>query len=307
MAVKVSNSDDSIKGGKLWVFGDSFAMEPNAHYDYKNSSDWIWPRQLASNLPNCDAVRLVGRYGISNEYLMKMLSDFKFDLTPKDYIVVITTSIMRQWLFPDAPELSNLHGLWYKFNNAPTALAERFHSEEEYDEKKGITKKQKKAFNAYYDELFLLNSAKRGQMFLEAFLGWIEFIFRNNVPNIITLAGFDVQNLHTSNYNLCDIDEAEFKTNEIKRKFLFAKGNDGADPRVMHLSQPNHDVLAEKIYTGFMTRQDIDLTTGFHKNLFEGVEFKNWRADTTQITEEKDLNGVTLRDENVGQVVSTWY
>ena len=290
---------------KLWIFGDSFAIEPNKHYNYRNKSDWIWPKQLLRKMSDIDKIEIIGIAGCSNEYIMKLITDARPDFAPGDYLIVITTSIMRQWIFPDCPELGNIHSLinfyymeaeqtknydqrpWYiPFFPITTTLDKR------------ITKKQKKALESYYTELFLLNSEERGKIFLETFMTWAYSLGNwHNLKSVVILPAFNSQPLHTSsNGMLLEIDAAEFKkkgvlsmeSSQLDRREKFIHKNDGVDPRIMHLSRPNHSVLADKLYNFFVNQTDIDLSSGFHESLFDD-KFENWRLpkEDYQIAEDK--------------------
>ena len=45
--------------------------------------------------------------------------------------------------------------------------------------------------------------------------------------------------------------------------------NDQIDPRLNHLSFENHDIMARKIMASIQLDKDLDLTSGFSKNIYQ--------------------------------------
>ena len=55
-------------GPCLWVFGDSYVSEANAHYNYTNRSNWVWTTRLAKKL-GLNRSCVVAQYVKNNEAL----------------------------------------------------------------------------------------------------------------------------------------------------------------------------------------------------------------------------------------------
>jgi hypothetical protein len=232
---------------KLWVFGDSFVIEKNKHYDFTNSVDWAWHKQIAKKL-KCEEIRVVGEFGISNEFLMNLIMKNKHLISKDDYVIIITTQIGRQWLLEKFPEYANISGLFHSDRIQKQGLPK-------------ISKKQNNALVNYLNEIFPDNSITLGHLFLESFLCWIGCqaeIF--NWGQTFVMSGFESQQLHHTQVSLYDLEMTEFTDHSIKQYFL--DQGQGVDRRIMHLSKPSHDWLADKIVEWYETKwkPDVDWT-----------------------------------------------
>lgn len=227
----------------LWIFGDSFASARNKNFP-DGPPDYIWSLQLAKKL-NCDELKIEALPGVSNEWIFKQIKINEFKIQRSDKVVVITTASDRIWLIKDQPSLANIH---------MTNL------------KKLITRPQYKAIESYLIEFGDMHKELSMQRY-EQFLLWL-----NNLPYMkCILPGFDATPYHNivngSPDTLCSVDEAEWTSAESKYEHLRKPGVLD-DFRINHLSEPNHNVLAEKIYQHFITGKPVDLSTGFTTNLY---------------------------------------
>jgi len=228
----------------LWIFGDSFASARNKNFP-AGPPDYQWSLQLAKKL-NCDEVKIEALPGVSNEWIFKQIKDNESTINMRsDKIVVITTASDRLWLIKDQPSLANIH---------MTNL------------KKLITRSQYKAIESYLVEFGNMHEELSVQRY-EQFLLWL-----NSLPYMkCILPGFDATSYHNivnGNLNtLCSIDEAEWISTDSKYKYM-RKTSTLDDFRINHLSESNHNVLAEKIYQYFVTGKPVDLSTGFATNLY---------------------------------------
>jgi hypothetical protein len=266
---------------KLWVFGDSFVVERNKHYNFSNSVDWAWHKQIAKKL-KCSEIRVVGEFGISNEFLMHLIMQNKHLISKNDYVIIITTQIGRQWLLEDHPQYSNIAGLYH----SPKI------------QKKGLfrlSKQQNKALVDYYKVIYPDNSVTLGHLFLEAFLCWIGCqaeIF--NWGQTFVMSGFESQQLHHTQVSLYDLELTEFVDHDTKQFFLDQGG--GVDRRIMHLSKRSHDWLADKILEWFDTRwkPDVDWTLPDVEPLFSDKQsVLDWQGigeyETIELPEKPNM------------------
>lgn len=229
---------------KLWVFGDSFVLEKNKHYNFTNSVDWAWHKQIAKKL-KCEEIRVVGEWGISNEFLMHLIMENKHLISKDDYVIIITTQIGRQWLLEKFPEYANISGLFHSDLIRKQGLSK-------------LSKKQNKAMANYLIELYPDNSITVGHLFLESFLCWIGCqaeIF--NWGQTFVMSGFESQQLHHTRVSLYDLEMTEFADHSVKQYFL--DQGEGVDRRIMHLSKPSHDWLADKIVEWYETKWKPDV------------------------------------------------
>ena len=262
----------------LWVFGDSFVNEENYHLNFKNTSDWCWTRNLAKKL-GCDELRVNGTHGVGNEFIWYMISELKTKIKPEDYIVVVTSSVTRRWLFKNYPNYSNILGLheggWAS-----------------------LSKKQKKSLKNFVQDIFLDSANEIGHIHLELVLHWIYQTAQwRNWRNFFVIAGFESQPLHSVDFSLCDLEVSEFAVCEWKQDFL--DNSEKIDKRIMHLSKDNHLWLSEKIYQWFQAddKRTVDFSIQDRKPIFNDHQSMiNWKL------EEHEYNIVDDDQQGVSRV-----
>ena len=276
-------------GPCLWVFGDSYATEANAHYNYTNRADWVWTTRLAKLLGfprSC----VVAQYGVSNEWIMTQVKGYKHHITPEDVVVIVSSGMGRRWFFKHSPELCNFASLWN------TALQRKeFWKQERWD---GKGKQVQKAIDYYLtylaDENDILDSA-----YMEMFLAWCYQARQwGQWKNMILLAGFEAMPLHSGNAtkaSLFDIDGAEIDKENIEHKQEFLHHYKYKDPRIMHLSRPNHEVMAQKLYENIANNKPLDFTTGFETDLY--LDESTWKTPLLS-EEEFNFGGETITSHN---------
>ena len=263
-------SKNKIPSGPcLWVFGDSYVTEANPHYNYTNRSDWVWPTRLAKLL-GFKKSAVVSQYGTSNEWIMAQVKGYRHNINPEDVVIIVSSGMGRRWFFKHSPELSNVAGLW-------TSAFQRkeFWKQDRWE---GKGKQIQKALDYYLtylaDENELLDD-----IYLETFLAWCYQSQQwGQWSNMVLLAGFEGMPLHSGNAteaSLFDIDGAEINKDDITCKQKFLDYNKGKDPRIMHLSKPNHEVMAQKLYEHIANKKPLDWTTGFHQNIL--LDKSTWK------------------------------
>lgn len=222
----------------LWIFGDSFGLPQNHHKQFKNNTDWFWGQQLV-HLLGCGQLINHSQMGCSNEYIQyTMMQQFQH-IQKDDYVVVITTDTHRAWFFKDRPWLGNI----------TTAI-------QAYEKNKAeISRSEYQQLKSY---VLLNDNDKQGKMRLEAFVGWCHFASQMQHYRLCVLPGFDTSSIHHARGgNLQTIDIGEFVVDRRTQspeavwqsRMDFFRNHSSVDPRIAHLSKPNHDVLAHKITT----------------------------------------------------------
>jgi hypothetical protein len=277
-------------GPCLWVFGDSYATEANAHYNYTNRSNWVWTTRLAKLL-GFKRSAVVAQYGVSNEWIMSQIKGYKHHISPEDVVVIVSSGMGRRWFFKHSPELSNFASLWN------TVLQRKaFWKQDRWD---GKGKQVQKAIDYYLtylaDENPILEDA-----YMEMFLAWCYQARQwGQWRNMILLAGFEAMPLHSGNQfknaSLFDIDGAEIDKDNIKHKQEFLKHYGFQDPRIMHLSRPNHEVMAQKLYENIANNVSLDFTTEFEKNLY--LDKSTWKTPLLS-DDEFNFGGETITSHN---------
>lgn len=222
---------------KLWVFGDSYCLPNMKTEDWKCSP---WPKLLGKNL-GVSHTEIHAQYGVSNNYISYLMRDNLHLIKPDDKIVIITTTIGRNWWFKDYPHLTN-------HNAVDSPL---------------LNRNQRNAITQYLLELS--SNEVNSIISMENMIAWCRITANKmNVP-IAIIAGFESINDHTSVGSLFEVDWKEHGSFEQKQMFLDT--NNRMDPKDCHLHPDNHVILAEKIYDYFKHQKPIDLTTGFRKDI----------------------------------------
>ena len=225
---------------KLWIFGDSYGV--HVAQDPKKITPWFWAYALAKKL-KCDTYKNHCQMGVSNEYIQHLIKENQDNISKDDYVIVITTSIMRRWFFEDKPFVSNFY--INNFNECVTP--------EEYE-----------SVRRY---VVHLNNPKLNDIYFESFLGWLHYNSIKNDWNMIVLPGFESDGYPISfKYNvtgsLFDICSNEFYSEKDSIWFNNVYSNK-RDKRAGHLLKDNHKILCNKIYKTFVNNIDLDLQTGF--------------------------------------------
>jgi len=233
---------------KLWVFGDSYgvhvAQNPNS------ITPWFWAYDLAKKL-KCSQYENHCQMGVSNEYIHKCIKNYKDEISSDDYVIVITTSILRKWFFKDRPFISNFY--IDNFNDM-------------------VTKDEFESVRRYVTHL---NNPDLNSIYFEDYLGWLHYMSRKNDWNMLVLPGFEsdgypISDRYIVKGTLIDICSNEFSSNE-SAKWFYSSFSNGRDRRAGHLLKDNHTILSNKIYNTFEQNEELDLTNGF----FKGTIIKN--------------------------------
>lgn len=227
---------------KLWVFGDSYGV--HIAQDPKKITPWFWAYELAKKL-NCDQYENHCQMGVSNEYIHKCIRDHKDEIGTEDYVIVITTSILRKWFFKNKPFISN----FYIDNFNENVTKDEFESVRRY--------------------VVHLNNPELNNIYFEDYLGWLHYMSRKNNWNMLVLPGFEadgypISDRYTVKGTLINVCSDEFSTNDASQWFYSSFSN-GRDRRAGHLLKDNHNILCNKIYNTFQKNDELDLTNGFIK------------------------------------------
>ena len=228
----------------LWVFGDSYALP---YHTDEQESRIHWQFSLMKNL-NCDSVKTFAAAGAANEWIYSQFTEQLNQITPNDFVVFVSTQVNRRWFFPDNIGSSNYgviqRGLADLSNEQKTAL---------------------KYYIAYLDNpiMSFIN--------FECLCNSIHRVSEQNKINLLILPGFENQGYPISgryqvNGSLFDICINEVKGKDMDSWMHFiSKIHKGLDPRVGHLSQDNHQILADKLAATFLKNKILNLEQGFRE------------------------------------------
>ena len=229
---------------KIYFFGDSFTV------DYK--TDWTWTRQLAEKL-HVQGLVNNSEPGTSNDWILMKLREFIPQMTREDIVVVCTTSLYRYWFFKDNPELSNyMIGNWDK-------MAAKDIDQDTIDAVQGyVTQLQR-------DDIDLFR--------FETQIAWLKGCRDTIGFQLLLIPGFEMGidfkglvRVHGDMTNT--VSNGEFLTKQDDEQWY----RKGIDTRYNHMIRDNHDVMADKCLNSILTGNDLDLTTGFKRNILRGDE-----------------------------------
>lgn len=227
---------------KLWIYGDSFAVDFNV--------DWQWHRQLAKNL-NCD-LTVNGVFGVANDWILLTLSHdiLANNIQPEDSVVVIISDPSRYWFLEQHPSISNYHNTTHLHK---------------YQSRHGVNNEQIKSIELYYKHI--------QKDFVDAFrydahISWLNHtsqeLKKSNI-RFCAISGFDIQGfiplqsqIPITGSLVNAISSPEF-TSEHDELAWYDQGV--PDQRLNHMLKDNHQILAEHLYQGIVTEQGVDLNT----------------------------------------------
>lgn len=236
---------------KLIILGDSFGfVDPT--YDY------LWQLSVASNLKR-DLVSIAANGAASNWLLSKLLYA-EAGINEDDLLVLVVPYWERLCIWPQSPDLTSL------------ACLDSLGKHELSDAKwKPYTKKEQQAFESYF--LYLKNDEFTRSLYA-ALMHWVNSIGSRLKQKPLILFGFKSE-YSTIQLNNCDIASGclfdvcinEFKS--IDTWYNIIENTPFVDPRINHLSECNHKVLAEKLIEYYTTGTVPNLTQGFHQFFIE--------------------------------------
>lgn len=227
---------------KLWVFSDSYGFLPaDRYHEWK---DKHWYRLLSDKLGCTEDFKSIAHNGCANEWISFQIEKNFDDIDENDYVVVVATDKDREWFFPNDVGISNIY-----MHNVGNHIS-RNH-----------------AVAIDYYKHFLKNNYQSDIRF-NWYINYIKYKFSNH--KLIILPGFE-NNLTVFNdkfstkgtlFEICQLE-----INQIKHRSWenWLQNNRHIDPRVGHLSYCNHQVLSDKLYNSFKRVENLDLTSGFHK------------------------------------------
>jgi len=222
----------------IWIFGDSFF---NCIPEHTNT----WHQQLGP-VKNC------ALEATSLDWMYAEYSRHEGSFTQGDTVIVGLTTLDRTWFFADNPQASQVFR-----GHAPNT----------------ITQQQVEAVMLYSE--FLMNPFPR-MVHLENFLARLDHTAQHLTVKILVIASFPDSLQIISDLNLA----ARYQHVTLAQGTLMQASLDEwatppstmKDPRSNHLSQVNHDRLAELI-TQWMQNPMPVILTEFHTNILNPEKF----------------------------------
>lgn len=244
----------------IWVFGDSYVEERGV--------DWQWFKQLGK-LMN-EPVIALGESGVNNDFITHQiyLHLEQEKIHKDDWVIQVHTQYSRQWFFKDRPKLSN-----FVHHTDPTVL--------------GMTRDEKRAADSWIKYLYnpecLRWQTYANSLAMHTAVNWLSGGARSLIiPGFHN--GFFPFNPHIGVKGTLTECVSYLETADLA-EYEKMLTQDGGDPRVNHMSQTNHSILAQKIadsrttgelnlLKGFdiqrtLTRDDFESDQGFQEYLVE--------------------------------------
>jgi hypothetical protein len=170
------------------------------------------------------------------------------EITPNDFVIFVSTQINRRWFFPDNVGSSN-------FGVSHSDLAD-------------LSSDQKTALKYY---MTYLDNPIMSFINFECLCNSIHYVSEKNKINLLILPGFEQKGYPISGRYQVSGSLFDICVNEVKGKDLDSWTNfisnihKGRDPRVGHLSENNHQILAEKLSDTFLKNKILNLEQGFRE------------------------------------------
>jgi len=233
---------------KLWITGDSYS------YIFPEDRDSrIWISQLANKL-NC-TVENGSISGASQDYCWQYLEDNKTNISPDDYVIVLLTKPNRYWLFEDKPEASN---------SKITNMAEM------------VGFKRAKIAKDFFNHI---QRPEMDIMLVKNRLGWLDHVAHHRKwHKTLVIVGFNQEygsensypSLMFSKGNINEDISRQEQQDHTEREFF-----EGYDARYHHMVYSNHKIFANKVYETLVNNVQLDLTTGFIKQILTKDQLEN--------------------------------
>jgi hypothetical protein len=228
---------------KLWVFGDSYAAPFDKSIHGPSTAHWA---EILREKLECSYLELKAHCGAPNEWIYFQFKESLPLISPDDFVVVVTTQISRRWFF-----LNNVGSSNFNISSISTS---KLSNEEKISLK--------------YYATYLNNDHMSASIF-DSVCNSIHYLSEKHNLNTILLPGFEEKGFplsgkYTVSGSLFDVGINEIVGKSHKAWFDFIKNkNNGIDPRVGHLSEPNHYILSEKLYKTFINHTVLELNAGF--------------------------------------------
>jgi len=234
-----------------WFFGDSYSIPLDSVAQGSDveagkiqthpSYGALWPYEdnwisLVCKGLKVSTANIVAQYGVANDYIFKNVVDHYPHMQDGDYVIIQLTSSNRKWFFPEEPALSNIV------------------------QRVGYTPERREAIEQYLK--YLQNDQLDNIQFMSHVYALQLLITSRPTVNFLLLPGHNPVPGVTGNLTH-DVCNPEISGNP--KRFYDAHNN--FDPRLNHMTDVNHIILADKILAFFNDGQLIDLTTGFKKDL----------------------------------------
>tara|TARA_B100000035_G_scaffold105736_2_gene89693 strand:+ start:5000 stop:5974 length:975 start_codon:yes stop_codon:yes gene_type:complete len=271
---------------KLWLFGDSFLAEQP-----KNTPTEIlkktWYNQIGMLL-HADIYNTAIN-GSSIEYLMMMLIENKDIMKRGDYAIFVLTEPTRKWFIEDRPDWGNL---WMAGGYSQYPVKKVVQAIDDY---KDHLANEAAHLSLFYGAVGFINHIckNKGIKFciLPSFRPHISLKYDEHGPDAWKHTGHNVTEVSLMGQmlniigDLTKISTEEFgdgdQDGDAKKVWhnIMQEKWRGCDQRLNHLTEPNHEILAKKVYNCLIMGHDVDLTSNFQKSVINEDNYRDINPD----------------------------
>lgn len=225
----------------LWIYGDSFSVENNPDSGVEKT----WTETVATILGL--EISNNAEHGISNDYLYKSILNDIESWETGDCVIIQLTAPWRVWFFEHLPHLSNFTNCTLDSNLEEAQI----NAVDEYT---------KYLFNkeALMTQYYIIQSALKN------------LCLQCSDIKILVLPGFHpVEDIPGTLSTIC---MNEFENETVSTNF-YKYWN--IDPRINHLVEDNHLLLAERVCEFFIDGQLPDLVNGYATSVITSKNYKD--------------------------------
>ena len=271
---------------KLWLFGDSFLSEqPEGTPTEILQKTWF--NQIAMLL-HAD-VHNTAVNGSSLDYLITMLLENKDAMSSGDYAIFVLSEPSRRWFIQDRPDWGNLNmrGGYSQYPVKKVVAA--------IDAYKNHLQNEASLMSLYYGAIGIINHVclYHGIKFavLPAFTPHITVNYMESPKSAYKHLSHKITEISPMGKmcsvtgNLTTISTEEMgdgnENGNAKNTWhnIVSDKWHGCDQRLNHLSEPNHEILAKKVYNCLVMGQHIDLTSNFQNSLINEDNYTDVNPD----------------------------
>lgn len=263
--------------GTFRVYGDSFGTDMGLEWQYVNRL------QQYLDMPQEN----FSIFGCANEWIIKnLLYDLVYDnIKPDDFVLVVTTSETRHWLFKNIPDVSNFNGiadLYTALNSREIAALKGFVAHlqntdldvQRYFANSALIRNLAQAVESLGARCLVIPGFTNPVM-SDLRARWLEsYIYHN--PSVVGSLNNDVC---FKEFDSLDTSVKWYRTYNLP------------DIRANHMLKQNHDVFYDKIIDHLENGTAIDLTQGFNTGVITPQRLHQYWSYQGETVDLNDWSG----------------
>jgi len=247
----------------VWVLGNSFS--------YQTDNYNTWMKQVADRTDS--TITNLSVNGTSLDYVYYTFNNIRNNAMPGDIILATFTDVNRRWMFKDVPS----DAMWRSLDpDSYTTIVEKDNIRFEQRDSKIV-----EGVNLYIE---CLDNTIAYEIYMLNFLHNLNHFARSKNVHVIILPCFEyvsdrlneVKNqfpdLNIADKSIMSVSKNEFLPGEF---YLSGIMRFNPDLRSNHLTQSNHNTMAEKLLNNIKNKEPISLRNGFLNNFLSRDILRN--------------------------------